>query len=295
MVKDTGTSRRINVAAVVQWLCIVPAVGIVVFLLVVPLINLATYSFQGISRDDFGDGSFTFSNYQQLLTDSFLRGIIFRTFLISFLTTLLALLLALPLGYFLSRTSSKVKSTLTVLVLFPLLAGNVVLSIGWVGILGSSGILAQLLTRMGLISGPLDIMQTTPTLVVLMALIDLPVIVLSLQSSFDQINVATEKAALCLGAPRIVVFFSILLPQLIPGILAGVSLAFVLTVNAYATPTLIGGQKVLMAAPKIYSLIATDGYWPQGSAFALIVICLSLVITGLFSFFGSKAYMKWEK
>lgn len=275
-------------------LLLIPGLAAVLILLVLPLAGIVRFSFEGRSASSFSDGAFTFENYARIFTDARVLGIIVRTFVIALATTLLSLLYALPISYYLGRASERVKSVLTIVILFPLLTGNVILSVGWVAILSPSGIFSQALQHLGLLDGPLEIMRTVGTLVFLMSLVNLPMIVLSMQGNVDQVGSSTERAAYSLGASRFRAYRQILLPQYLPGIVAGVSLSFVLTVNAYATPTLIAGSKVAVAAPEIYALVSIDGNWPLGSALALVVVALSFLLTSLFTWAASKKVEKWQ-
>lgn len=278
-----------------SWLLLGPGVLLIAALLIAPLIGILPFSFGEKVIGSFSGGPFTFDNYLQVFTDSYLRGVLVRSFVIAIITTVLALVLALPISYFISRSQPRLKGLLMILILFPLLAGGVVQSIGWVAILSPSGITSQVLQSIGILGSPMEIMRTPQTIIVIMALIDLPMIVLSIQSSLDSVGDSTERAAQSLGASRFTAFRTVTLPQIVPGIVAGTSLAFVLTVNAYPTPVLIGGSAVQMASPEIYAIVTNDGNWPQGTALALIVVAFSLVITGLYSMFMSKHFDKWRR
>jgi putative spermidine/putrescine transport system permease protein len=278
-----------------SWLLLGPGVLIIAVMLVAPLVGVVPFSFGEKAASGFSGGPFTFENYSRIFTDPYLLGIVVRSFAIAAVTTALALLLAMPISYFISRSGPRLKGFLMIMILFPLLAGGVIQSIGWVAILSSSGILSQAGQAAGILDGPLEIMQTPGTLIVIMALIDLPMIVLSIQSSLDAVGDTTERAAHSLGASRMRAFRTVTLPQIMPGVVAGTSLAFVLTVNAYPTPVLIGGSRIHMASPEIYSIVTRDGDWPQGTALALLVVALSLIITGLYSKFMSARFDKWRR
>lgn len=275
-------------------LLLIPGLAAVLVLLILPLVGILRFSFEGRDISSFSDGVFTFENYARIFSDAHLLGIIGRTFFIALMTTALSLLFALPISYYMTRTSERVKSTLTIVILFPLLTGNVVLSVGWVAILSPSGMLSQLAQNFGILDSPLEIMRTIGVLTFLMSLVNLPMIVLSMQGNVDQVGVSTERAAYSLGASRFRAYRQILLPQYLPGIVAGTSLSFVLTVNAYATPTLIAGSRVQVAAPEIYAMVSVDNNWPLGSAFALIVVALSFLLTSFFTWLASRSVDRWQ-
>ena len=61
-------------------------------------------------------------------------------------------------------------------------------------------------------------------------------------------------------------FRRVLLPLALPGILAGTILTFILGMNAYATPVLLGGPKFQMMGPLVYGQFAQLNNWPFGAA-----------------------------
>ena len=64
-----------------------------------------------------------------------------------------------------------------------------------------------------------------------------------------------------------------------PGIVAGVTLCLILSMNAYATPVLIGGPKFHMMAPTIYDQITQGANWPFGSALAFVLMAVTMALT----------------
>jgi len=82
--------------------------------------------------------------------------------------------------------------------------------------------------------------------------VNLPYMVLTLQSVIEGINRNVEEAAFSLGAGPATMFRRVLLPLSLPGILAGTILTFILGMNAYATPVLLGGPKFKMMGPLVY-------------------------------------------
>jgi putative spermidine/putrescine transport system permease protein len=132
------------------WL-IAPALAAVVVLLVLPLVDLLRYSFLSGDFATGEIGELTFANYSKVLTDSFVRGVVGRTFGISFAVTLAALVAGLPLAAMIWRAPPLWRSPLTILVLSPLLVSMVASSYGWIVILGNKGIINTFLLTTGLI------------------------------------------------------------------------------------------------------------------------------------------------
>jgi putative spermidine/putrescine transport system permease protein len=102
--------------------------------------------------------------------------------------------------------------------------------------------------------------------------------VLTLQSVIEGINRNVEEAAFSLGAGPIMMFRRVLLPLALPGLVAGTILTFILGMNAYATPVLLGGPKFRMMAPLIYGQFQLNN-WPFGASVAFILMTATLALT----------------
>jgi len=132
---------------------------------------------------------------------------------------------------------------------------------------------------LGLIDKPLEIMFTEKAVVIGIIAVNLPFMVLSLQSVIEGIDRSVEEAAFSLGAPPATMFFRVLWPLAMPGILAGTILTFILAMNAYATPFLLGGPLFKMMAPLIYNEFTQKTNWPFGGAIAFILMTVTLLLT----------------
>ena len=99
--------------------------------------------------------------------------------------------------------------------------------------------------------------------------VNLPYMVLTLQSVLEGINRSLEEAAYSLGAPPMTMLRRVLVPMALPGIAAGMILTFILAMNAYATPVLLGGPEFKMMAPLVYGQFQLNN-WPFAAAVAFI-------------------------
>ena len=108
--------------------------------------------------------------------------------------------------------------------------------------------------------------------------VNLPYMVLTLQSVIEGINRNVEEAAFSLGAGPATMFHRVLLPLALPGILAGTILTFILGMNAYATPVLLGGPKFKMMGPLVYGQFQLNN-WPFGASVAFVLMTATLGLT----------------
>ena len=112
--------------------------------------------------------------------------------------------------------------------------------------------------------------KTQEGLIIGIIAVNLPFMVLSLQSVIEGIDRSVEEAAFSLGASPGIMFRRVLWPLAMPGILAGTILCFILAMNAYATPFLLGGPLFKMMAPLVYNQFTQQANWPFGGAIAFI-------------------------
>jgi putative spermidine/putrescine transport system permease protein len=267
-----------------------PATVLVILVLLCPLAILFRYSLNRFVPGRLMAEAVTRENYVKFFTDPFYRGVFWTTLQVALLCTALALLLGLPVAYFLARTRSRFKSVLIILAVFPLLVGNVVRAAGWMAILGTRGAVNSVLLTLGLIDAPLTLMYTPLAVVLGIVAVVLPYMILTLQSVLETIDPALEEAAAGLGASRATVIRRILLPLAMPGVIAGSVLVFILCMNAYATPVLLGGPSFHMMAPAVYEQIARTSNWPFGSALAFVLMAGTLLLTAVSSLAVQRHY-----
>ena len=196
--------------------------------------------------------------------------------MVAALCTILALVLGFPVAYFLARTRTRHKSLLIILLVFPLLVGNVVRAAGWMVVLGNAGFVNAVLTHLGVIEQPLKLLYTPLAVVTGTTAVVMPYMILTLQSVLEGVDFSVEEAARNLGAGSATTFWRVILPIVLPGVAAGTMLVFILCMNAYATPVLLGGSGITMMAPALYQQIARASNWPFGAALAGILIVATL-------------------
>ena len=253
-----------------------PASLVVLVIIMVPLAMMLRYSFNQYDPVQMMKAGFTLENYVKFFSDAYYRAVFRDTFLVAAACTLLALVLGFPVAYFLARTRTRHKSLLIILLVFPLLVGNVVRAAGWMVVLGNAGFVNAVLVHLGIIAQPLKLLYTPTAVVIGTTAVVMPYMILTLQSVLEGVDFSVEEAARNLGAGSITTFWRIILPIVLPGVAAGTMLVFILCMNAYATPVLLGGSGITMMAPALYQQIARASNWPFGAALAGILIVATL-------------------
>ena len=144
--------------------------------------------------------TFSLDNYVKFFSDPYYTGVLWTTLRVAALCTVVCLAMGLPLAYVLARTQSRFKNVLIMLVVLPLFVGNAVRAAGWMTLFGSKGFLNVTLMQLGIIRQPLQIMFTEGAVIAGIIAVNLPYMVLTLQSVIEGINRNVEEAAFSLGA-----------------------------------------------------------------------------------------------
>jgi putative spermidine/putrescine transport system permease protein len=257
-----------------------PATVFVALCLLAPLVILFRYSLNDfVATKKMMVEAVTLANYVRFFTDPYYTSILGVTLRIAVTVTAACLILGFPLAYVVARTQSRFKHLLIIAIVLPLFVGNAVRAAGWMVVFGNKGFLNTMLEWLGLIDRPLEIMFTEKAVIIGIIAVTLPFMVLTLQSVIESIDRAVEEAAFSLGAPPITMFRRVLWPLAMPGILAGTILTFILAMNAYATPFLLGGPLFKMMAPLVYNQFTQQTNWPFGGAIAFILMTVTLGLT----------------
>jgi putative spermidine/putrescine transport system permease protein len=281
-------SRRAGRAA------IAPATIAVIIFFLAPLLYFLRYSLETPTQAGFAKPTFSLDSFVTLFTQSYYTDAIVRTIVIALCSTLLTLILALPTAYMVAKSGPRAKSWLIIGCVFPLLVGSVIRSIGWAALLGYTGLVNKVLTVTRIIPEPIQLLQSPVTIAIAIASVVIPTMILILHSSMESVDPGTERAGLSLGARPGKVFWQISIPQIMPGIITGTSLVFVMCLNAYATPVLVGSSRVPMLAPIVYQSITVTNNWPLGAATATLLLAICLLVVILFGWLVRRRFERWR-
>jgi len=269
-----------------------PATVFVTAGLLLPIVILFRYSLNDFVPGKLMVDALTFKQYELFFTDPYFTAAFYRTLRVAVVVTAICVVLAFPLAYKLARTQSRFKNLLIMLVVLPLFVGNAVRAAGWMTLFGNKGFLNVSLQWLGLIDQPLRIMFTETAVIIGIVAVNLPFVVLTLQSVLEGIDHSLEDAAFSLGAGPWTMFRRVLVPLALPGFVAGAIFCFILTMNAYATPVLLGGPQFVMMGPLVYTQFAIKSNWPLGSAIAFILMAATLVLTAVANLLVQRRYRR---
>ncbi|MGH7071852.1 MAG: ABC transporter permease [Acetobacteraceae bacterium] len=256
-----------------------PASLLTVIMLLGPLALLARFSVNRFDPIKLMVAATTAENYVRFFANPFYRDVMVTTIRVSVIVTVLCLAAALPMAWRLARTRSRFKSTWIVLTILPLFIGATTRTAGWMILFARGGML-DLLTRL-FHGGHIDFMYTGTAVTVGIISINLPFTILTLQSVFEGIDPRLEEAAAGCGATPSRAFWRVIFPLAMPGVLISGVLCFILSMNAFPTPVLLGGPRFHMMAPLLYWEFSNNNDWPFAGALAFILMITTLTLIGL--------------
>jgi putative spermidine/putrescine transport system permease protein len=255
-----------------------PALLLYAVLLLVPLVATALLSLHSFGIYKGIENVYNFANYRDVFGDSYFYEIFGRTFRIAFLVTLLAALIGAPEAYILSRMRAPWRGIFLLVALGPLLISVISRTLGWALLLGSTGLVNQGLIALGIVGEPLQFMYSEAGVVIALTHVLIPLMVISVWASLQRLDPQIENAAISLGAPAPTVLRRIVLPQAMPGILSGGIIVFALAASAFATPAIIGGRRLKVAATLAYDEFLNTLNWPLGATIAILLLIANIVI-----------------
>lgn len=267
-----------------------PLVWVVLFLLT-PYLLMLGYSFWSVSPLQTIVHQWTFDNYGELATKAVYPQTLFRSMWIAARVTIFSLLLGYPLAYYLSFYAGQRKDLLYQLVIIPLWVSYLVRAYAWKTILGSDGVLNTLFEYLHLTQHPLPYLLYSPFAVVLtLTHIYTPFAFLPIYASLEHIPHNLVEASHDLGASPAQTFWRVIVPLSIPGVLAGATFSFVLSLGDFLAPQLLGGPSGIMISNIVVSLFGAAYNWPLGAA---ISFCMLVVVVALL-FLSERLEKKWS-
>jgi putative spermidine/putrescine transport system permease protein len=208
-----------------------------------------------------------------------------RTLWMSLLITGLCLLLGFPISYMLATQPLRISNLLMIMVLLPFWTSLLVRTTSWIVILGSEGVLNDIMVAVGIVSdeGRIQLIYNQTGTIIAMTQILLPFMVLPLYSVMKTISPTYMRAAQSLGAPRFQAFWRIYAPNTLPGVGAGSLLVFIVAIGYYITPALVGGQTGQMISNFIAFHMQKSLNWGLAAALGGILLGCVLLLYWLYN------------
>ena len=228
-----------------------------------------------LSVQDATTGAFSLAAFHRAFGVPVYIRVLTSTFLIALETTGLCLVLGYPLAYWLSQQPARRQRRLTLLVLFPFWTSTLVKSFVWIVLLGHTGPVAALFQAAG-IDAP-ELLFNRVTVVLAMAHTMLPLAVITMLPTLNQIDRRLVLAAATMGATRGETFWRITFQLSMPGVAAAGLLVFIGALGFYVTPALLGGPRDTMLGQVIIQQILAQQNWVFAGALSVMLVASALL------------------
>jgi spermidine/putrescine transport system permease protein len=257
------------------WLFITPVLLWLLLLILLPHLDLLLLSFRG--REGW-----TLDNYRTFFYEPVYWLTFVRTALYSIITTFLTLCLGLPVAFYITKLARPgMRGLLVVLLLLPFWVSELVRVYGWMILLRESGVLNYLLLKLGILHQPVEMLYRDATMIMGLVYTSMLFMVVPLVSTMEGLDDSLIEAACDLGAGRLTIWWTIIIPHCKPGITSGSIVVFMLVLGNYLTPNLMGGKNSLWFTEQIYNQFIASFNWNQGAAFGFLLLALSSAIIWL--------------
>jgi putative spermidine/putrescine transport system permease protein len=212
-------------------------------------------------------------NIITVLTGAVYQAVTIRTLGAALLVTVIDILIALPIAFFMAKVATqRTQRWLLIAILTPLWASYLVKAYAWRSVLSEDGPLDSVMSFFGG-AGPGYGFEGT---VLTLAYLWLPFVILPIFTAFDRVPNSILEASSDLGAKTGTTFRHIVVPMIVPGIVAGSIFSFSLTLGDYISVKIVGGATQMLGT-LVYQNVGTANNLPLAAAVALIPITIIFV------------------
>ena len=256
---------------------LLPAVPLAVVFLAAFVLPLAALVAISLFRNP-QSAELSLLQYLRFLSDPFSIKVLSDTLWLGAEVALATLVLSYPLALVYVASGPFMRTLITFLIMLPLLTSTVVRTFAWIVILGRDGIVNSAMLSLGLWQSPARLLYTWDGMVLALTQIQLPLMALPVINSLLRLDGNLTRAAEGLGASRVRIFLTVVLPLTLPGAIAGWLLVFAAAATAFITQTLVGGGRIILMPSYIYQQAVGVQDWPFAAALSLI---FTLAVTGI--------------
>lgn len=250
-----------------------------------PILQMANISFMAdYPPQPNASTTYTLANYQLFFSDSIYVMPFVRSLIFAAVVTISTLVIVYPVAYYVAKVlQPKQRMRALLLLLIPFWAGELIRTFSVIMLLANRGAVNVVLRELGFIDRPIPMLYTSFSLsfgvIYLLSLYML----LPLYSAIEKIPPQLIHAAADLGASPFQRFKRVILPLSKDGIVSGCSLVYLTSVGVFAAPLLLGGPNAVIFPEVIATLFhSSNDKWPEGAAFAMLMLAVSLTTVGLF-------------
>ena len=195
-------------------------------------------------------GRLTLVNFAAFFTDAFYLRALWKSLVLGAATVAASSVIGIAVAFLLVRFDFPARSLFGYLTMIPIISPPLVGTLGFIFILGRAGSINVLLQDVFDLLRPINFLYGLHGVVLVETLHLFPMITLNVVDALGKIDPSLEEAAESVGARGWRKFWTVTLPLMTPGYVAGALLVFIWTFSDFATPLILGVQDLL--APQAY-------------------------------------------
>jgi len=214
----------------------------------------------------------TLDNYVTIATTPVYITIAVRTVFMATIVTLTTIIVAFPIAFYMARVASaRTRGILAVSILLPLWSGYLVKVYAWRLILAQNGVLNSVLAPLGL-KGP---GYGDVAVWLVESYLWLPYMIVPIAAGLERIPNSLLEASSDLGGRAGITFRRVIVPLVIPAVVAGSIFTFSLTLGDYITPQLVSNTQFI--GNVVYNEVGVAGNQPLAAAYAMVPVTIMLI------------------
>ena len=250
------------------------AIPLIIWLAVFVVVPFVIIIYYGVTvENDAGVVSVSFENLKRFADPMYLK-VFLRSIKIALISTMVCLLIGYPVAYILSRSASKYKGLIMLLIMMPMWMNFLLRTYSWMSLLENSGIINSILQALGL--DKVQFLYNEGAVTFGTVYNFLPFMIMPINTTLLKLDDSLLEAAYDLGAKPAQRFFRITLPFSMPGVLSGIAMVFVQSVTTFVISQLMGGGKVPLIGDIIEKQFRVVNDWHFGATISLVVMIVVL-------------------
>ena len=255
-----------------------PALAIIAFYVIVPLVCLGAYSFWTMLPDGTVVRDFSLETWQSLVTDPFYGSVLLDTFQLAFVSTVICVVVGYGPAYLMASAAPRWRGVLTILLFLPSWISYLVRTMSWLPVLGKNGLVNTALLGAGVVEQPLPLLYNHFTVYLGLVHYLLPIMILNIYLGLATVDPTIVAAARTLGANARQAFLAVTFPLALPGLSAGCLLCFILSLGTFVTPQILGGPGTTYYGNLVYDTILHQLDWPTGAMLSVVIMVLLIAL-----------------
>ncbi|MEY8518505.1 ABC transporter permease [Lachnospiraceae bacterium 29-84] len=247
--------------------------------ILLPVVLILYYAFTTTS------GQVTLFNVTSITASVHMKSLLLSLKL-AFACTVICLALSYPLAMILNNKKEKRQGFIVFIFILPMWMNFMLRILAWKMLLSNNGVINSALEVFGLPG--LDVLNTPSAVVFCMVYDFLPFMILPIYNAMSRIEGDIIEAAKDLGAGNLTIFFKIIVPLTMSGVISGIIMVFVPALTSFAISDLLGGGKVLLIGNVIEQAFMQEYNWNLGSGLSVVLMVFVIVSMALMNAHGEE-------